>query len=163
VFLGVAAVVAFALAHAAAAGALTCPEIPFKERLAGADVAFVGRLVSERPARNGQRDYRFTVDQAVKGPIGREVEVRAARLVDLSDQPLQTDVAVGVLASTLDNGTLVTSSCALVDPASLLATADEPKGTWIKIGIGILILGAVLLYSFRRLRRRQAVEYPHAP
>jgi hypothetical protein len=163
VLLGVVASLAFALAFVGEAEALTCPEIPFKQRLAGADVAFVGRLVAERPAGGGRRAYRFTVDQAVKGPIGREVEVRAARLTDLSDKPLQRDAAVGVLASSLENGSLVTSSCALVDPASLLATADEPRGTWIKIGIGILILGAVLLYSLRRLRRRQAVEYPHAP
>src|SRR5262249_25657411 len=100
---------------------------------------------------------RFTVDQAVKGARGREVKVRAARLIDLSDKPLQPDVAVGVLASRLDNGSLVTSSCALVDPASLLATAAEPKGAWIKIAVGLVILGIVLLYSFRRLRRRQAL------
>jgi hypothetical protein len=152
-----------ALAFVGEADALTCPEIPFKQRLAGADVAFVGRLVAERASGGGQREYRFTVDQAVKGPIGHQVEVHAARLTDLSDKPVQRDVAVGVLAAKLENGLLVTSSCALVDPASLLATADEPRGTWVKVGIGILILGAVLLYSLRRLRRRQAVEYPHAP
>ena len=53
-----------------------------------------------------------------------------------------------MLASEQD-GVLVTGSCSLVDPASLLATADEPRGTWIKVAIGVVILGIVLAYSPR--------------
>jgi hypothetical protein len=90
----------------------------------------------------------------VKGPIGREVEIRSARLVDLDDTPVPRDVAVGVLASTASGGALVTSSCGLSDPGALLSTADEPRGTLIKIVVGLVILAAALAYSLRRLRRR---------
>jgi hypothetical protein len=153
-----AAVALLALGFAGDAAALTCPQIPPDARIAGADVAFVGRIVAERPAAGGQRIYRFAVDQGVKGPLGAEVEVHAARLTDLDGKPVAHDVAVGVLASSDAGGTLVTGSCSLVDPASLLATADEPRGMWIKVAIGIVILGAVLAFSALRLRRRRAVE-----
>ena len=151
-------VLAAALLVVGGARAVTCPAIPLEQRLEGADVAFVGRLLSERPAQGQQRAYRFTIDQAVKGPVGREVEVHAVRLTDLGDRRLERDVAVGVLASTAHGGSLVSSSCSLVDPAFLLATADEPRGAWIKVVIGVLILGAVLVYSLRRLTRRRALE-----
>ena len=69
-----------------------------------------------------------------------------------------SDVAIGVLAGTA-NGRLWTSSCRLVDPGSLMGAADEPKGGPIKLVIGIVILGLVLAYSLRRLkRRREAME-----
>jgi hypothetical protein len=148
-----AAVALLCVVFAGDASALTCPELPAQERLAAADVAFVGRIVAERPA-GARRVYRFEVDQRVKGAVGEEVEVRAVRLTDLEDRPFARDVAVGVLASEQD-GVLVTGSCSLVDPASLLATADEPRGTWIKVAIGVVILGIVLAYSLWRLRRRQ--------
>jgi hypothetical protein len=151
---GVAAAAA-ALALAGDAGALTCPQLPAEQRLAGADVAFVGRIVAERRAAGGRRVYRFAVDQRVKGPIGSEVEVQAVPLTDLDGRPIAHDRAIGVLASAQSGGTLVTGSCSLVDPASLLATADEPRGMWIKIAIGLVILGAVLAYSWRRLRQRR--------
>ena len=49
--------------------------MPLDERLAEVDAAFVGRVTAERAAPSGTV-YRFVVDQKVKGPIGREVEVR---------------------------------------------------------------------------------------
>ena len=36
--------------------------------------------------------------------------------------------------------------------------ADEPKGNWIKLLIGLLILALVLAYSVHRLRRRQVQQ-----
>jgi hypothetical protein len=153
-----AAVALLALVFAGDAAALTCPEIPPDARIAGADVAFVGRIVAERPAAGGQRVYRFVVDQGVKGPVASEVEVHAAPLTDLDGKLIPHDVAVGVLASSDAGGTLRTGSCSLVDPASLLAASDEPRGMWIKIAIGIVILSAVVAYSLHRLRRRRAVE-----
>ena len=148
--------VLLALVLAADAHALSCPEIPPDQRIAGADVAFVGRVLSERPAGGGGRVYRFAVDQAVKGPIGAEVEIHAVRLTDLDDRPIAVDAPVGVLASTDESGNLITSSCSLVEPGSLLAATDQPRGGWIKIAIGLVILGAVLAYSWRRLRQRRA-------
>ena len=91
----------------------------------------------------------------MKGSIGREVEVHAAtRLVDAADEPLVHDEALGVLAQ-LDGARIETESCLLTDPGALLSTSDEPRGDAIKIVIGLVILGLVLAYSIRRLRRRE--------
>ncbi len=115
----------------------------------------MGRVTAERSDADGYV-YRFVVDQNVKGPIGREVEVRAARrLVDARDRPIVHDEALGVLA-TLDGAELTTASCLLSDPGTLLATSDEPRGNGIKVVIGLVILALVLAYSIRRLRHRRA-------
>jgi hypothetical protein len=152
----VAAVVA-ALALAPGALALDCPNTPLEERLAAADAAFVGRVVAERPAASGNGlVYHFLVDQRVKGPVGREVDVLAAeRLVDADDDPLVHDEALGVMAA-LAGAQMTTESCLLTDPGALLSASDEARGTWIKIVIGLGILGVVVWYSIRRLRVRQA-------
>jgi hypothetical protein len=144
-----------ACAVAPAARAFDCPNVPVAERLESADVAFVGPIVSERPSsRAGQRVYRFRVEQPVKGPLGTEVEVRSERLVDVEDTPVPHGADVGVLAST-QGAEFVTSSCGLSDPAALLAGADEPRGEWIKLVIGIGIAAAAVLFSLLRLRRRR--------
>jgi hypothetical protein len=149
-------IVAVTLVLAGEAAAFNCPNTPVDERLEAADVAFVGRLVSERPAtRAGQRLYRFRVEKPVKGPLGAEVEVRSTRLVDVEDTPVPVGSDVGVLAST-ERGALVTSSCGLSDPAALLAGADEPRGEWIKLALGIGLAAAVIAYSVVRLRRRRS-------
>ena len=51
----------------------------------------------------------------------------------------------------LDGARIVTESCLLTDPGALLSTSDEPKGDWIKIVIGLVILALVLGFSIRRL------------
>jgi hypothetical protein len=152
----VAAVVA-ALVLAPGALALDCPNIPLEERLAASDAAFVGRVTAERRATSGNgRVYRFLVDQRVKGPVGREVDVFASEpLVDADNDPLIHDEALGVMAN-LAGAQLVTESCLLTDPGALLSVSDEARGTWIKIVIGLGILGLVLWYSVRRLRVRRA-------
>jgi hypothetical protein len=134
--------------------ALECPNVPLEERLAAADVAFVGRVTAER-ATSGGRLYEFVVDQNVKGPVGREVDVNAKeRLVDAADKPILHDEALGVLGS-LQGARIVTNSCLLSDPGTLLAISDEPKGNAVRLLIGIVILLAVLAYSIRRLRARE--------
>ena len=144
-----------ALVLAPGALALSCPNVPLDERLSEVDAAFVGRVTAERAVRGGFV-YRFVVDQNVKGPVGREVDVRSAkRLVDATDTPIVHDEALGVLA-TLRGAELTTESCLLSDPGTLLATSDEPRGNGIKIVIGLLILAAVLAYSIRRMRHRKA-------
>ena len=140
------------------AGALVCRSIPLPDRLDAADGAFVGRVQSSRPAdAEGRRVYRFVVDQRVKGAIGREVEVRAPVLVDAADEPVPLDVAVGVLAQR-EGALWTTESCSLTDPGALLSAADEVRGNWIKVLIGVAILALVLAFSVRRLRRRNAAE-----
>ena len=144
-----------ALVLAPGALALDCPNVPLDERLSEVDVAFVGRVTAERPAAGGGRVYEFAVDQTVKGPVGREIDVDAeARLVDATDRPLVHDEALGVLAN-LDGARVVTEPCLLADPGALLSVSDEPKGNAIRLLIGILILAAVLAYSIRRLRHRR--------
>jgi hypothetical protein len=139
------------------AAAFDCPNTPVDERLEAADVAFVGTIVSQRPAREpaGQRVYRFSVEQRVKGTLGSAVEVRSEPLVDVEDTPVPVGADVGVLATT-ERGALVTSSCGLSDPAALLAGADEPRGQWLKLTIGFAIAAAAIGYSVLRLRRRNA-------
>jgi hypothetical protein len=56
----------------------------------------------------------------------------------------------------LTGAQLTTESCLLTDPGALLSASDEARGTWIKIVIGLAILGLVVWYSIRRLRVRQA-------
>lgn len=154
--LPVVALVLAAFALAPTALALDCPNVPLDERLDDADVAFVGRVTAERAAANGGYVYRFVVDQNVKGPIGKEVDIRSAvRLVDATDKPIVHDEALGVLA-TLAGAELTTEPCSLTDPGTLLATSDEPRGNAIKVVIGLLILALVLAYSIRRMRHRQA-------
>jgi hypothetical protein len=150
------ATVVAALALAPSAHALDCPNVPLEERLAAADAAFVGRIVSSQPRRSDTSvAYRLLVDQRVKGPVGREVEVTApTALVDDEDQPVVFDEAVGVLAD-LDGARLTTESCLLTNPGALLSVSDEVRGNAIKVVIGLAILALVLAYCVRRLRRRE--------
>jgi hypothetical protein len=154
-----------ALVSATPAGAINCFSQSVKEKLEGADVAFVGKVVSVEPVSRSTGielfDYRFAVERAVKGMPGSEstATIRAAKLVDIDAQDVTSaaDVDIGVLA-TRAGGRLVSSSCSLVDPGTLLGATDEPKGAFIKVAIGFVILGIVVAYSIRRLRRRQAAE-----
>jgi hypothetical protein len=150
------AAVAASLALAGEAAALECPEATMRERIDAADAVFVGRLVSSRPAPGGERLYRFDVAQQVKGPVGPEIEVRAPTLVDAKDRVVQPGTDMGVLA-VLDGATFTTDSCGVTHPGPLLAEADEPRGEWIKLVIGGVILAAALGYSLWRLRRRPRV------
>jgi hypothetical protein len=159
--LPVAAVVALVLA--APAGAVRCFTQSVKQKLDGADAAFIGKVVSVRPVSRSTGvalfDYRFTVERAVKGTLGSTATVRAARLVDIDAQEVTaaSNTDIGVLATRAD-GHLVASSCSLVDPGSLLGATDEPKGALIKVAIGFVILAIVLAYSIRRLKRRRTAE-----
>jgi len=131
-----------------------------KDKLDGSQVAFVGRVISvSRVAGSGGVaffDYRFRVDRAVKGLSATRVTVRATRLVDIDNQVVTpSNVTIGVLASKGAGGSLLTNSCALVDPGSLMGASDEPKGGPIKVVIGVLLLGLVVWYSLRRLKRRR--------
>jgi len=152
-----------ALVLAAPAGAVNCFTESVKDKLDGADAAFVGKVVAVTPVSRATGvpiyDYRFQVEKAVKGTPGRTATVRASQLVDIDAQKVTaaSGVDIGVLA-TRTGSRLVTSSCSLVDPGTLLGATDEPKGGMIKVAIGLVILGLVLAYSIRRLRRRQAAE-----
>jgi len=104
-----------------------------------------------------QRLYRFTIDQKVKGDTGATAVVRIPVRAANGGQRIPEDVAAGILANRA-GGTWYATRCGITDPAAVLATVDEPKGNAIKLGIGILILVAVLGYSLLRLRRKNASE-----
>ena len=148
------------------AAAITCPG-SITDRLHDADVGFVGHLVSVTPiADNGgvpQFDYRFAIDKAAKGQLGKEATVRAAQLVDLDLRPLTASYRdpVGVIASPGSGGHLVTTSCGLVDAGSLLGAADAPKGGGIKVLIGLVIAALVVGLSVRRVRKRGGAPRPN--
>ena len=152
-----------ALPLAAPARAVSCFQESVKDKLDGADAAFVGRVVSVQPVARDTGvalfDYRFAVLRPVKGQLAERVTVRAAKLVDIDahDVTPASHADIGVLVSAV-NGRFVASSCSLVDPGSLMGASDEPKGTLIKVAIGVGFLGVILAYSFRRLARRRAAE-----
>jgi hypothetical protein len=162
-----AAVVLVLLAAAVAlpgdARALDCPFIPLERRLEGADAAFVGELVSQRPLADGGSLARFEVRQQIRGTGGSEVEVRSeAPLTDAEDRPLTAGTVVGVFAE-LDGATLTTSSCLLTDPAALLAVSDEPRGGLIKIALGVAFTMLVVGWAIVRRRRGTRPELPGTP
>jgi len=145
-----------ALLFAGAAQAFTCPATPIDERIAAADAVFVGRSTGFTPvAGEGipQRLYRFKVDQEVKGDLGRTVEVRIPVKASSGGQVVAPDVAAGILMNRVGGGWF-TTRCGITDPGVVLAEVDQQKGNPIRLLIGILILGAVLTYSIRRVKRR---------
>ncbi len=117
---------------------------------------FVGRSTGFTPVPGdgiAQRLYRFEVDQEVKGDVGRVVEVRIPVKKANGGQVVPPDVAAGILANSVDGGWF-TTRCGITDPGAVLAEVDVQKGNPIRLFIGILILGGVLAYSIRRVKRR---------
>ena len=157
--LAAAAVAVVAPATASAANCRLTESV--KDKLDGSQVAFVGRVVAVTPVQGAgipTFDYRFRIDHSIKGVSGDRVTVRAARLIDIDNQLVTpSNVTIGVLASHA-GGRLVTNSCALVDPGSLMGASDERKGGLIKVAVGLVLLGLVVWYSLRRLKRRRAAE-----
>lgn len=139
-----------------AAQAYTCPATPIDQRIAAAEVVFVGRSTGFTPiAGDGiaQRLYRFEVDQEVKGDLGRTVEVRIPVKPANGGQVVAPDVAAGILMNRVGGGWF-TTRCGITDPGVVLAEVDQQKGNPIRLAVGIVILGAVLAYSIRRVKRR---------
>jgi hypothetical protein len=117
---------------------------------------FVGRSTGSTDVAGGgvpQRLYRFEVDQEVKGDVGRTIDVRIPVDPANGGQLVPRDVAAGILTSRV-NGTWFTTRCGITDPGAVLAEVDRPRGNAVKLLIGALILGGVLAYSIRRVKRR---------
>ena len=77
------------------------------------------------------------------------IPVRAAN----GGQVMPPDVAAGILMNRAD-GDWFTTRCGITDPGAVLAEVDKPRGNAVKLLLGVLILGAVLGYSIRRVKRR---------
>jgi hypothetical protein len=147
-----------ALGTAGGAAAFTCPLTPLQDRIDQAQAVFVGRSTGYRPVPGKgirQRIYTFTIDQEVKGDLPRTVAVRIPVLPANGGQRVPPDVAAGILMSRVGGG-WYTTRCGITDPGAVLAEVDKPQGNAVRLLIGILILGAVLWYSIRRVRRKQA-------
>ncbi len=76
-------------------------------------------------------------------------------------QEIPEDTAAGILMNRA-NGTWFATRCGITDPGVVLAGVDKPKGNAVRLLIGFVILGAVLLYSIRKVRRRDTPSVrPH--
>lgn len=153
-----------ALALASPAAAAVCPDTPLSQRLDEADAAVVGRIIDAKPAEvEGAPVTLLTVavDQRVKGDVERSLVVRSPRGSD-ADVDV-TNKAVGLLLARAPDGTWLASACSVVGPGFLVAEGGEPRGGVIKVGIGIVILGLVLLWALRRLRHGKRPDLPGAP
>lgn len=142
-----------------------CANEPIEDRLDRADAAVVGKIVDEREGNVGgiaQRLLTVEVDQRVKGDVAKEIVVRSPLGSDC-DLLTAKDRSVGLLLTRSADGVLLGTACSVVDPGVLVATGGEPRGGVIKVVVGLVILGLVLLWALRRLRRGTRPNLPGAP
>jgi hypothetical protein len=155
-----------ALVLAGTADACTCLKEPMSKRLDEADAAVVGKVIATRRTElRAQPQLLLTIDvqQRVKGRgLGDPIVVRAP-LRTSCDVHVRRDRTVGWLLTKAPDGTLLATSCSVVGPAALVAAGGEPRGGVIKVIVGLFILGLVLLWAFRRLRRGTRPHLPGAP
>ena len=153
------------LVAAGAALACVCTEMPIAERLDDSDVAFVGRVVSEREGElRGQpvRLLSVAVEQRVKGDVEGTIVVRSPAQTDC-DLEIPESRSVGLLLTRAPDGAWLGSACSIADPGQLVAAGGEPRGGAIKVGIGVIVLGLVLLLAYVRLRRGSRPQLPGPP
>ena len=125
----------------------------------------IGRVVSERQGQlkgAAQRILTVEVDQRVKGDVDRTLEVRSPSGSDC-DVIVPKDEAVGLLLARATDGAWLASACSVVEPGPLVAEGGEPRGGAIKVAIGVVILGLVVLWALRRLRKGSRPHLPGAP
>ena len=154
-----------ALVLAAPAYACVCVDAPLSDRLDDADAAIVGRVVAERIGETKgatQRLLTVEVDQRVKGDVDGTIVVRSPSGSDC-DLLVAKDDPTGVLLTRAPDGGWLGTTCSVVAPSQLVAAGGEPRGGVIKVGIGIVILGLVLLWGLRRLKRGARPDLPAAP
>jgi hypothetical protein len=155
-----------ALVLAGTAGACVCTNEPMSKRLDDADAAVVGKVVATRRTQlRGQPQLLLTIDvrQRVKGRGLHDPLVVRTPLHTDCDVHVRRDRTVGWLLTKASDGTLLGTACSIVGPAKLVAAGGEPRGGVIKVVVGLFILGLVLLWAFRRLRRGTRPHLPGAP
>lgn len=148
-----------ALAAVADAGVSVCAEKPLSARLDDADAAIVGRVVDVVEG-DRSRFVSVEVDQRVKGEVERRIHVRVALNTVVEVRP---DEPIGLLLARAPDGGWLGTECSFVPPGQLVAEGGEPRGGVIKVGIGIVILGVVLLWALRRLKRGARPDLRGAP
>lgn len=152
------------VALAGGAQACVCAKEPIEERLARSDAAVVGRIVgtAEGDASAGQTLLRVDVEQRVKGDVPDDLVIRAPSGTDC-DLPERTNASIGLLLTRDADGMLLGNQCGIASAGELVVAGGEPRGGVIKVLVGIVILGFVLLWSLRRLRRGSRPDLPGAP
>jgi hypothetical protein len=162
-------VVLVALAGLALAGdaqACVCGDAPIAERLDDADAAVVGRVVSATTweLQGGVAARRLTVrvEQRVKGDVDETLFVLAPSNTDC-DVEIALEKTTGLLLTRNRDGEWFASACSLVPPGELVAAGGEPRGTMIKVAIGLVIVALVLAWAFRRRARGTRPNLPGAP
>ena len=141
-----------------------CAGGSLEERLDAADAAVVARIVDSKEALSSptRRILTFEVEQRVKGDLGRRVDVRSPSGTDC-DLEVHEAQTIGLLLTRMPNGEWLGTQCSVVDPGELVAAGGEPRGGAIKVGMGIVILGLVLLFASYRLRRGRRPQRPRGP
>jgi hypothetical protein len=98
----------------------------------------------------------------VEGAEGRRILVTVPFGTDC-DVALAPGTTTGLLLTRRQDGGWYASACSVVDAGELVAEGGEPRGGAIKVGLGVVVLGLVLLWAYVRLRRGSRPELPGAP
>jgi MYXO-CTERM domain-containing protein len=158
-------VLALALVPAGGAAACVCDNAPLRERLDAADAAVAGRVVAERDGEvNGAAVLllTFEVEQRVKGGVDGTIVVRTPSGTDC-DVEVPRDEPIGLLLTEAPDGAWLATACSVVSAAALVVEGGEPRGGTIKVVVGLVILGLVLLWAVRRRRKGARPDLPGAP
>ena len=121
-------------------------------------------MAERRGELNGLQQLYLTVevDQRVKGDVERMLEIRTPSGTDCGVD-LPRDEPVGLLLTNAPPGSWFATACSVVNPGQLVVEGGEPRGGPIKVAIGAVILGLVLLWALLRKRRGSHPELPGAP
>ena len=98
----------------------------------------------------------------MKGDIGREIEIRTPSGTDC-DVDVPRDESVGLLLTRGSDDAWLATACSVVNPGQLVVEGGEPRGGPIKVAVGAVILGLVLFWALRRLRKGSRPDLPGAP
>ena len=104
----------------------------------------------------------FEVEQRVKGGVGGTIVVRTPSGTDC-DVDVPRDEPIGLLLTESPDGAWLATTCSVVSAAALVVEGGEPRGGVIKVVVGLVILGLVLLWAFRRRRKGVRPDLPGAP
>ena len=152
-------------AAAADAEACACVNTTLRERLDASDAAVAGQVLAERVAEvNGEpvKLLTFEVEQRVKGGVGGTIEIRSPSGTDC-DVDIPRNEAIGLLLTEAPDGAWLATQCSAVSAAALVVEGGEPRGTAIKVAVGLVIVAIVLLWALRRRRTGARPDLPGAP
>jgi hypothetical protein len=118
------------------------------------------RRVEDALSLPTRRILTFEVEQRVKGDVGGRIDVRSPSGTDC-DLDVHEAQTIGLLLTRMPSGEWL-GTASVVDPGSSWPRAAS-RGGPIKVGIGIVILGLVLLFASYRLRRGLRPRLPGQP